>query len=474
LSAELERRKRTSLDPDVEEMRRLGYAAVDRIVEHLASLGEKRVARRGSAAEFAALVDEPLPETGRGLDDGVRFLFERAVPHMTHVNHPRFHAYIPCPSSFAGALGEMIAAGTNPFLGSWLGGATFGALELTTLRWIAELVGYPTDAAGLLTSGGSMANLSALAAARARHGADALTRGVIYASREGHASVDKAATVLGWDASAIRHVDVDDRLRLRVDSLRQAVAADRAAGKVPLVVSANAGTTNTGAVDPLNDIADLCAAEGIWFHVDAAYGGFAALDPDARRLLAGMERADSLTLDPHKWLYAPMGCGCVLVRDAAALEAAFTAHGDYLRDLPGDEVNFLHRGVELSRPARVIPVWMVIRSLGRDALAAQVTEDLRLARVAAELIAADDRFELVNPPQLSVVAFRHRARAGESEDERAARDLALMEATLADGALMLSTTVTGGRTALRMVVMNHRTTEADVRFSVFRIRELSE
>ncbi len=469
-----QRPKRASLDPDVEEMRRVGYAAVDRIVKHLGTLEEQPVARRGTAAEFAALVDEPLPETGRSLDDGLRFLFDRAIPPMTRVNHPRFHAYIPCPSSFPGVVGEIVAAGTNPFLGSWLGGAALGSMELTVLRWIAELVGYPNDAAGLLTSGGSLANLSALASARARFGEETMQRGVIYVSREGHASMDKAAVVLGFPPDAIRAIDVDDRMRLRIDTLREAVSADRAAGRLPFFVSANAGTTNTGAVDPLEDVAGFCAAADLWMHVDGAYGGLAALDPDAKRLLAGMERADSLTLDPHKWLYAPMGCGCVLVRRAEFLERAFTAHGDYLRDLPGDEVNFLNRGVELSRPARVIPVWMVIRSAGRAGLAAQVTEDLRLARLAADLLAEDDRFELVDRPQLSVVAFRHRARPGESEEDRAARDQALMEATLADGALMLSTTITGGRTVLRMVVMNHRTSEEHVRFSVARIRELAE
>jgi glutamate/tyrosine decarboxylase-like PLP-dependent enzyme len=187
-----------------------------------------------------------------------------------------------------------------------------------------------------------------------------------------------------------------------------------------------------------------------------------------------MERADSLTLDPHKWLYAPMGTGCALVRDEAALRSAFSAHGEYLRDLPPDEVNFLDRGPELSRPARVLGVWMVVRSAGRAALARHVEEDLRLARLAADLLAEDPRLEIVAPPELSVVAFRHRARPGEPENDRAARDLRLMDATLREGAMMLSTTRIGGRSAVRLVVMNHRTSEEHVRRSVARIRELAE
>jgi glutamate/tyrosine decarboxylase-like PLP-dependent enzyme len=466
-------KRRPSLDPDLEEMRRLGHAAIDRIVEHLASLGEQRVARRGTASEFAALVDEPLPEEGFGEEDSLRFFFERVVPSMTRVNHPRFHAYIPCPSSFAGALGEILAAGTNPFVGSWLGGATVSSLELTVLRWIAETVGYPSDGAGILTSGGSIANLVALAAARAKFGRETLDSGRIYVSEEGHASMNRAATLLGYAPDAVRRVPVDDRLRMKPDHLRRWIHEDRAAGLRPFFVCVNAGTTNTGAIDPLEETADLCAELELWLHVDAAYGGFAALTEEGRALLAGMDRAHSLTVDPHKWLYVPMGVGCVLLRDAEALETAFSEHSDYLQDLPPDEVNFLDRGPELSRPGRVLSVWMLLRSLGRRELARHVEKDFRLARLAADLIRADDRFELVDEPQMTVVAFRHRAQAGETEEHRAARDLELMEKTLADGGLMMSTTLTGGRTALRFVVMNHRTTEDDVRRSVASIRELS-
>ena len=465
---------RSSLDPPPDEMRRIARLAADQVSGYLESLGDLPVAQPGTAADFAELVDEPLPEDGLGIEDGIRFFEERVVPRLTRVNHPRFHAYIPCPSSFAGAVGAMLAAGANPFTGSWLGGATLASLELTVLRWIAEMVAWPRDAAGILTSGGSMANLVGLAAARARFGRKTLERGRIYVSEEGHASLDKAAIILGYAPETIRSVPVDDDLRMRVDVLEQWIDEDSAAGAVPFFVSGNAGTVNTGSVDPMNGLADLCGRRGLWFHVDGAYGGFAALAPEGRRRLAGMERADSLTLDPHKWLYAPMGTGCALVRDETALRSAFSAHGEYLRDLPADEVNFLDRGPELSRPGRVLGVWMVVRSAGRKELARQVEADLALARLAAELLQEDPGLELVVPPELSVVAFRHRARPGESENDRAARDLRLMDVTLREGAMMLSTTRIRGRSAVRMVVMNHRTTEEHVRKSVARIRELAE
>lgn len=465
---------RPPMDPPLREMIRLGRLTAERVARHIATLPEQPVASPGSAEEFAALVDEELPDEGRGIENGVDFFFDRVVPRMTRVNHPRFHAYIPCPSSFAGAIGEMLAAGTNPFVGSWLGGATVSSLELTVLRWIAQLIGYPQGAAGILTSGGSTANLVGLAAARARFGPDTLRTGRIYLSREGHASMDKAAHVLGYPPEALRPVPVDDRLRIRPEGLERMIREDLESGATPFFVCANAGTINTGAVDPLAEIADLCRERELWFHVDGAYGGFAAMCDEGRTALVGMERADSLTLDPHKWLYAPMGTGCALVRDAGALEAAFSARGEYLQDLPPDEVNFLDRGPELSRPARVLAVWMVLRSTGREVLRRHVETDMRLARLAADLLEEDPRFELLDRPELSIVAFRHAARSGEPEEQRSARDLRLMDATLRDGTMMLSTTTIHGRTALRLVVMNHRTTEEDVRASVTKLRELAE
>lgn len=462
---------RASLDPDPETMRQLGYELIDRVVDQLATLSEQPVARRGTLEAFMGQVDEPLPEGPCPLDDCMDFFFRQVVPGMTRVNHPRFHAYIPSPSSFAGALGGMLAAGTNPFVGTWLGGATLSALELTVLRWIAEMLGCDPSSAGIFTSGGSMANLVGLASARACAGDEVQQRGTLYVSNEGHDSVIKAARILGLSTQAVRKIPVDSCFRMDTDELQRAVDADQSRGQRPFLVVANAGTTNTGSVDPLEELADFCNERKLWFHVDAAYGGFAAITQPGRELLKGMQRADSLTLDPHKWLYCPMGIGCVLVRKSEFLEKAFSTYGDYLKDLPRDEVNFLDRGPELSRPARVLSVWMVIRSVGREMLARQIGEDMRLARLAARLLGEDSRLE-VDVPDLSVVTFRHRLRQTEEEPQRAARDTALMEATLASGELMLSTTTLQGRSSLRLVVMNHRTNESEIRRSVTGIRAL--
>lgn len=458
--------QRPRLDPGPAEMRRLGYAAVDLVVSHLSSLSDQRVAKRATGAELAALVAEPLPRRGTGAEACLEMLSAKVLPGLTKVNHPRFHAFIPAPGSFYALLGEIVASGANAFVGSWLGGATLAALELTTLAWIAEAVGYGEPAAGVFTSGGSLANLAAIAAARQRHGSDALRDGALYFSEQGHGSVEKAARTLGYPGSALRRIPVDSSYRMRTDALAAAIVADRRSGRRPFLVCANAGATNTGAIDPLPEIAALCRAEGLWHHVDGAYGGFAALSPEGRDLLRGMELADSLTLDPHKWLYCPMGIGCLLVRDRSCLEGAFRAEGDYLRDIPRDEVNFFDRGPELSRPARVLPVWMLLRTVGVDALAAQIEADLRLARSARDQLAAIPGLEIVAPVTLSVVAFRSRARQGEDEAERARRDHEIMERTLAEGEVMLSSTDLGGRSALRFVVQNHRTDERELARSV--------
>lgn len=459
---------RRSLDPSPERMRQTGYELIDRMVEHFQGMRELPVIHRATPAEQCAAINEPLPEDPADLSDCLERIFRSVVPEMTRVGHPRFHAYIPAPSSFSGALGAMVTAVTNPFVGTWLGGATVTALEVMVVRWLAEMVGYDSMAAGILTSGGSMANLTGLAAAKTRW-TDRDRRPRIYVSAEGHASVNRAARVLGFSDKAIHTVTVDGEYRLCPASLKQAIEEDRRAGDMPLCVVGNAGTTNLGVVDPLLEIAAICREFDLWLHVDAAYGGFAALTDSGRELLQGMTQADSLTLDPHKWLYCPLGVGCLLVRDQTALRTAFASSGNYLRDLPPEDVNLFELGPELSRPGRVFPVWMVIRSAGRRELAHQIEEDMRLARVAAELLREDDRLEVISPT-LSVVGFRHRLRDGESEGERTARDSRLLNALTDSGELMISSTLVNGQSTLRLVVMNHRTTEDDVLYSVSRIR----
>ncbi|GAB4142966.1 MAG: aminotransferase class I/II-fold pyridoxal phosphate-dependent enzyme [Planctomycetota bacterium] len=450
-----------SLDPEPEEMRRLGHRAVDLAVSHLSALHGLRVAAPPDGAEFQRRVAEELPRTGRGIEDSMERYFRDLLPKATLVNHPRFFAYIPGPGSFAGALGEWLAAATNAFVGTWLGGAVMAQLELQTLAWLREAVGLSEDMSGILTTGGSMANLGALVAGL--EGRDR-TRAVLYASAESHYSLSKAGAILGIPRERRRLVATTNDLRLDAGELRRLVAEDRARGLEPAVIAATAGTTNSGAVDPMPEIADLCAAEGIWMHVDAAYGGAMGLWPEGRRLLRGWERADSVAFDPHKWFYSPFECGCLLVRDVKRLEAAFAGDADYMQDVPRDEANFFLRGPELTRGNRALKLWLLLRGVGIDRIADQIRKDLDLCRLAFDLLREDGRVEMLTPPQMSIFTFA--LRAGDEAGRRFVGDV------LEDGFLMLSSTRIRGRFAVRFCVCNHRTTERDVREAVSRMRTL--
>lgn len=444
----------------------MGYRLVDLIVSDLSGLSERRVSRRHRREDFSELV-EPLPEGPAGYDESLEFLSTHLIPGLTRVNHPRFHAYLPAAGNYVGALGTFLAAGLNSFVGSWLGGGSMALLELVVLEWLADLIDYPKHGSGLLTSGGSMANLIGIAAGCSAK-SEVRGRLTFYASRQAHASCQKAALTLGLERQNLRLVDCDEQLRMQPDDLIRCIEADLDAGLIPAVVCANAGTTNTGAIDPLRRVSEICRRFELWFHADGAYGGFAAACPSIRDRFDGLTEADSLALDPHKWLYAPMGVGCVLFPSPGSAEAAFVSSGDYLRDTKRDEeVNFFDRGPELSRPARALSVWLSLRTVGAARMREEILEDLRLANLAQRLIASIPCLEIAFPTSLSVVAFKFR------QDPESARAERLMEATLDSGELMISTTELDGRTILRFVVMNHRTGETEVRRSIAAIERLA-
>ncbi|HLU40374.1 MAG TPA: aminotransferase class V-fold PLP-dependent enzyme [Planctomycetota bacterium] len=452
------------LDPDAEAMRRTGLAAIEHAVAHLAGQRGLRVARRYGAAELRALVDEPLPEEGAGLEACLQRFFADLLPHCTQVNHPRFFAYVPGPGSWAGAIGELAAAVANLFVGTWLGGAAMVQLELTAIGWLRQALDLPAGFSGTITSGGSLANLSALAAALAAAPARR-EHAVVYASTETHYSMAKAARVLGVAENRIRLLPVRADQTLDPAALAEAIAADRAAGLWPAFVCANAGTTSTGAIDDLARLGEVSRAAGAWFHVDAAYGGAFALLPDGRAQFAGWQHADSITLDPHKGLYVPFECGCLLTPRTDALHAAFApGEADYLQDVPPDEVNFFARGPELTRGARALKLWFVLRACGLAQIRAAIARDVAHARLAHDLLAADPDFEIVTPPRLSVFTFRRR---GSEADNRR-----LLEAILADGSTMLSSSRVDGRYVLRFCALNPRTTGDDVRTAVATVQRL--
>jgi aromatic-L-amino-acid decarboxylase len=443
---------------DAETMRQLGYRTVDLIVELLTDRAAPPL-RRATPEEMRRRVAAEAPARGEPFEDVVAHLFADVLPFGSRVAHPGFFAFVPGCPTWPGALGDFVAAATNVYAGSWMESAGVSQIELDVVRWFAEWIGYPPDAAGVMVNGGSYGNLTALACAREMLVGEQRGELVVYVSDQGHSSLARAAKVLGFNREQVRVLPTDETLRLPPEILSEAVDADRAAGRKPLLLCANAGTTNTGAVDPLPELANVCREHGLWFHVDAAYGGFAALTSRGRAALRGIERADSVTLDPHKWLYQPYECGCVLVREPTALRRAFEITPDYLAEASAHEgeVNFSDYGIQLTRTARALKVWLSVRTFGVDAFRATIDRTLDLAELAAARVRELPNLELASSPSLGTVCFRRRF--DEREEERNAQLIAALEET---GTALVSATRLHGRYAIRMCILNHTTLTEDV------------
>jgi len=446
------------LELSSEEMRRLGYRVVDRIVEHWETLEGQPPVVMGEAGALRAALGGDAPEEGGDAEAALERLFDEVLPWTSRHVHPRFFARIGSPSNYVSALADMAGAGFNVMGTSWTAGSGPSTVELTVVDWLRSWCGMPAGTEGLLVSGGSVASLTALVAAReARGGAG----GVVYLSDQAHASILRDLRVMG--EREVRVLPSDAAFRLPVEAVASAVADDRAAGHVPFAVVANAGTTNTGAVDPLAELADLSAREGMWFHVDGAYGAPAALTEGGRALLAGIERADSLVIDPHKWLFQPYEAGAVLVREPGLLERTYSLSGEYLRDTFGGEVNFRDRGIQLTRGVRALKLWLSVQVFGLAAFRSAIEHGIALAEHAEAVLRARGGWEIVTPAQLGIVCF---ARPGADES-------AISAATVRDGFAAPSTTVLRGRTVLRFCTINPRTTFADVEATIERMERFA-
>ena len=445
------------LELSAEQMRAMGEATLARVVDHLASLPSQPSRGDVDAAALCRALREPPPEDGTALEPLLAHLFDECVPRSFTTPSPGYLAYIPGGGLFPAALADLIADTTNRFTGMWQAAPALVQLEANALDWLRTWMDFPPTARGVLTSGGSLANFNAILCARERHLGTDIRRGVLYVSSQVHHSVTKAARLAGIFPDRIHSVPVDADFRMRLDSLAGAVAADRSRGLHPFLVVASAGTTNTGAVDPLDAMADFCAREGLWLHVDGAYGAFFHLCPPLRPLLAGLPRADSLTLDPHKGLFLPYGTGALLVRDGAALRAVHEVHADYLPTSPGDELYEPSRyGPELSRGFPGLRLWLCVKLFGAARLRAALAEKRVLAVDAAERIGRLPGVVLVAPPQLSLFAFHlDWPKATLPEQNEATR--ALVEQVTRRGKVMLSGCVVDGRYLARVCVLSFRT-----------------
>jgi glutamate/tyrosine decarboxylase-like PLP-dependent enzyme len=461
----------SAFGPSLDEIRAAGHDVVDRIVQHfeqLASLAPIRGLDDETSDRLRAMT--PSPE-GRPLEDVIGTLLDDVFSNIALTNHPRFFAFIPSPVSPLSWLGDMANQGFNPFATSWLEGSATTRLELDVIDWLAELVGYPDSAGGVFLSGGSMANLTAMVAARdqklvpqRRPAARA------YVSGQTHSSIAKGLRIIGFTDDQLRVVPTDDEYRLDVDALTEAVVQDRIAGLSPFLVVASGGTTNTGAIDPLEPIVHVCRDHGLWMHVDGAYGAAAVMSPNRRHLLAGLERADSFSFDPHKWGFQTYGCACVLVRDRDHLISSFGTQPEYLRDARSAPANpnLWDFGPELSRPARAVKFWTTIQVLGTKRIAAAIDHGFELAETVEAMLRELHDVKIVSPAQMAIVCFRFEPDGIDADACDALND-AVSRAMIEAGYAAVLSTKLDGRTALRIITLHPETTENDLRFTVDRL-----
>ena len=448
----------TELELSPERMRHLVQLAMDRLVAHVESLPRQPSADVSGAADLARSMRERLPEDGAAYEDLLAMLFDRAVPKSFNTAGPGYLAYIPGGGLFHAAVADLIADTTNRFVGVWMAAPALVQIEANVGRWLCEMVGYPRTALGLLTTGGSMANFIALVTARRERLPENFLSGIVYASDQAHHSIQKAAILAGFPPANVRAVPTDERFRLRFDALEQAIARDRASGLTPFCLVAQAGTTNTGAVDDLERAAETARASGLWLHVDGAYGGFFFLTDRGRRALRGLEQADSITLDPHKGMFLPYGTGSLLVRDGGALRRAHSVHADYLPAVPEDPdfVDYSTVSPELSRDFRGLRVWLPVKMHGIGAFRRALDEKLDLAAWAAEELRTIPEVEIVAEPQLSLLAFRVR-KPGLDDAALDALNRRVLEAVNARGRVYITSTVARGQFLIRICVLSFRT-----------------
>ena len=467
----------TGLDLTPQQREELGRAALDWLLRYFVDQTTLPVYPTVSAGELTARLSNVLPQEPGDIDTVMRD-FDEIARYGRHNGHPRMFGYVQSSGSFAGVIGDLLASAINQNVTSWRSAPSATTIEHQVIEWLKTMVGFDPKGEGILLSGGSFANFAGLATAlRASTKADLNRRGVValpgrprlYASEMTHMSIPKAASMLGIGKDAVVRVPVDRELRMDPGALAKKIAADRAAGMHPVCVVASAGDVNTGAIDPIAAIADVCAETGLWLHVDGSYGALAAQSAHVGGAMAVLARADSLALDPHKWLYAPLDAGCLLIKNGAALRRAFSEGAGYIdvvADREMSEFAYWDYSPELSRRFRALKIWFILKIHGSRALQAAIDSNIAAAKHLADLIDASDDFERVAPVPLSIVCFRYQHK----DDEFNKR---LMVEVQRDGDSYLSNAIIGGRFALRACIVNFRTGPADAERLLGSIRRVA-
>lgn len=487
----------SSLDLDDADLRALANAFGDLATQYFDEVADQRVFTSSTGEELHKRFDEPPPAAAASLDSLINECRD-IIDGSRHNGHPRFFGYVASPSTPVGAFADLLASSLNASVTSWRSAPAATAVEQTVMRWLGSLIGYDDNARGVLTSGGSMANLTALLIAhRSRTSAGVSESGIqatgprmtIYASDQVHFSIIKAADILGLGHESVRLVATDDRFCVDVTALREAIERDRAQGLQPFCIVGSAGTAATGAVDSLSELATIAREHDLWFHVDGAYGAPAAMIADMTQRFAGLELADSVSLDPHKWLYTPVDCGCLLWREAAHARKAFMTEADYVKVLEFANIEsfaFWDYGIELSRRFRALKVWLTLKYYGATRIAAAIADDIAMANYMADCVRQDSEFELLAPVQLSICCFRYvpaswRARldaAGKDERARIESEInrlneQIMYRVQRGGEAYLSNAVLRGKFALRACIINFRTTRRDIDLTLQTVRDVA-
>lgn len=448
-------------------MQDYGYNVVDAIVEHFDTQNEKFPVATASRKEMESMFLDEAPEKPTDAKEVLNFVLEKVMTQSNVVSHPKSYSFVPGPSNFISVMGDALASGFNIFSGGWAASPAAAQMEIVATNWLLKLYGFPVKrGGGIFTSGGSMANLTAVATARKVKCGDDFSKAVIYLSDQAHSSNVKAIRILGFRKEQIRIIPTDSEFKIGINKLKNAIAKDKIEGCEPFCFIASAGTTNTGTVDPLNELAAICKKEKIWLHVDAAYGGAAILAKNGKQLLKGIEKADSITVDPHKWFFQPYEIGCLLVRNHKWLSGTFTEKPEYLRDIEGNEseINFYDHGIELTRRFRALKFYMSIKTFGLKAFRKAITYNIKLAEETEDYLRKSDKWEVVSPATLAIINFRYNP-IGKNLNEKQLDKINQMisEKVVLSRKALLVTTILNKQVVLRMCLINPRTTMEDVK-----------
>ncbi|MCL7763890.1 aminotransferase class V-fold PLP-dependent enzyme [Polaribacter sp. Z014] len=445
-----------------EEMQSYGYKIVDIIVDHYIEEESKKPVIKASRKEMDTMFLSEAPDNATPADEVLDFVSKNVLPNSNISTHPKSFSFVPGPSNFISTMADSLATGFNIFSGGWIVSPAAAELEIVTLNWLLKMFDFPvTKGGGIFTSGGSMANLTALTTARRIKCGDDFSKSIIYLSDQAHSSNIKAIGVLGFKKEQIKIIPTDLEFKFSMNKLKNEIAKDKLEGKKPFCIIASAGTTNTGTVDPLDDLADICEKENLWFHIDGAYGAAAILSKKGSRVLRGIERADSLTVDPHKWFFQPYEIGCLLVKDASWLSNTFSEKPEYLRDIEGNEseINFYDYGIQLTRRFRALKFYMSIKTYGLNAFKKAISYNIDLADQTEDILRRSKNWEIVSPATLAIINFRYNPLNKDlTEEELDLLNQEISTRVVDSREAFLVTTVLQNQIVIRMCLINPKTT----------------